>query len=918
MNDDGSYEYSGATPTVPWADLSGLPQPGVAVPIRLRVTDTFGAINSNATTLTIYDNRPVADFTASPNPAAPTQVITFDGSPSYHTHPGHSIVLYEWDFDTDGTFDASSASPTTTYAYASFGAFTATLRVTDDNTPAKTDSTSLIIQINQGNRPPVADADGPYSIDIGADLPLDGTGSYDPDAAYGDSIVSYEWDMNDDGSYEYSGATPTVPWADLSGLPQPGVAVPIRLRVTDTFGATDSNATTLTIFDNRPVADFIASPNPAAPTQVITFDGSSSYHTHPGHSIILYEWDFDTDGTFDASSASPTTTYAYSSFGAFTAMLRVTDDNTPAKTDSTSLIIQINQGNRPPVADADGPYVLYEGGSITLDGSGSYDPDTAYGDSIVAYEWDLDNDGQYADALGATIMTAFNDDGSYTIGLRVTDSFGASGTDTATVTVEDLAPTAAFTWNPEPQNEGSAIVFTDMSTSSPDNIVSRTWDFAGMGTSPAVNPSFTFMDNGIYTVTLTVTDEDGSTDTISHDVTINDLAPTAAFTWSPEPQNEGSAVTFNDMSTSSPDIIVSRTWDFAGLGTSPAINPSFIFIDNGSYTVTLTVTDEDGSTDTASHDITINDLAPTATLTGDTALDEGQIGNYDASGSTSSPDAIMNYEWDWEYDGTTFNPSGDTGTLQSHSWPAGGIYTVAVRVTDDDGSTGIAALIVTVSRINNPPVANDVPAVTDQDTPVNIMLSAYDPDGDDLSYGIVSPPVNGTLSGTAPDLTYTPNAGYTGPDSFTYMVNDGYLDSNTATVTITVNPVSVEAVLFAVEYAWGAPAPGYKWDPFPLIFIGWTHVRIENRGNTDVYNVTASITGYPTSQTVPDPDVTIGDIAAGASAWSIDTFTTRTDMTITVDPCDGWVWRIEYDDEFGVHHIIENVPEFPPGEGPCG
>ena len=95
------------------------------------------------------------------------------------------------------------------------------------------------------------------------------------------------------------------------------------------------------------------------------------------------------------------------------------------------------------------------------------------------------------------------------------------------------------------------------------------------------------------------------------------------------------------------------------------------------------------------------------------------------------------------------------------------------------------------------------------------------------------------------------------------------------------------------------------------------NVRIENRGDGDAFNVTATITDWPANTEVPDPDVAVGDIPAGSSAWSGDTFTVHVDMANPVDPCEGVIWRIEYDDAAGVHHVIEGVPQFPPGEGPC-
>jgi lysophospholipase L1-like esterase len=88
---------------------------------------------------------------------------------------------------------------------------------------------------------------------------------------------------------------------------------------------------------------------------------------------------------------------------------------------------------------------------------------------------------------------------------------------------------------------------------------------------------------------------------------------------------------------------------------------------------------------------------------------------------------------------------------------------------------------------NNAPVADDLIASTEENTAVAIILSGSDLDGDPLTFTVKSGPSSGTLSGTAPELTYTPDADFTGIDSFTYIANDGTADSDEATVTITVN-----------------------------------------------------------------------------------------------------------------------------------
>jgi hypothetical protein len=94
------------------------------------------------------------------------------------------------------------------------------------------------------NHSPVANAGGPYIVHAGQPLTLDGSASTDPDTARGDTIVSYAWDIGDDGTYEYSVVSPSVPWDQLSGLPF-NTNIPLRLLVTDSSGFTGVDTTVL-------------------------------------------------------------------------------------------------------------------------------------------------------------------------------------------------------------------------------------------------------------------------------------------------------------------------------------------------------------------------------------------------------------------------------------------------------------------------------------------------------------------------------------------------------------------------------------------------------------------------------------------------------------------------------------------------
>ena len=120
-----------------------------------------------------------------------------------------------------------------------------------------------------------------------------------------------------------------------------------------------------------------------------------------------------------------------------------------------------------------------------------------------------------------------------------------------------------------------------------------------------------------------------------------------------------------------------------------------------------------------------------------------------------------------------------------------GVDSFTYKANDGSLDSNIATVTITVTpTVVNAPVANNVDITTPEDTAVVTVLSATDLDGGALTYNILTQPSNGVLSGEAPNLTYTPNSNYNGADSFTYQVNDGTLDSNIGTVTITVTSIN--------------------------------------------------------------------------------------------------------------------------------
>ncbi len=175
--------------------------------------------------------------------------------------------------------------------------------------------------------------------------------------------------------------------------------------------------------------------------------------------------------------------------------------------------------NVSPIANAGGTYVLNEGASISLSSAGSTDPDG----TITNYAWDLDGDGQFDDASGATAGFTTTNSGSYIVGLQVTDNRGAIATATATVTVNNLAPTANAGIN-QSGFVGTPLTLSAAGSSDPGNdIVSYAWDLDNDGLfddASGVSTSFSAATAGTYTVRVRATDADGAASVDSAIITI--------------------------------------------------------------------------------------------------------------------------------------------------------------------------------------------------------------------------------------------------------------------------------------------------------------------------------------------------------------------------------------------------------------
>ncbi|WP_146848049.1 PKD domain-containing protein, partial [Cellulomonas terrae] len=487
---------------------------------------------------------------------------------------------------------------------------------------------------------------------------LDATGSSDPDG----TIASSAWTFGDGGVA--TGSTTSHTYA------APGTYT-VTLTVTDDQGGTaaTSQQVTVTAPNQPPVAAFTATPTEL----VVAVDAAGS--SDPDGTVAGYAWSFG-DG---ATATGPTASHLYATGGTKTVTLTVTDDDGAATTVTQDVVVV--PPNVAPVAAITATTSTL---TVDVDSAGSSDPDG----SLVSTAWTFGDGGTATTSAASHTYAA---PGTYPVTLTVTDDRGGIATATTEVTVAlaNVAPAAVFTATPT----GLTVGVDATGSGDPDgSIVDYAWSFGDGGTASGLTASHVYASSGTRTVTLTVTDDDGATSTSSQDVTVvkPNVAPVAAFT---SAATDLSVAVDASTSGDSDGTIASYAWTFGDEGTASGITATHTYAAAGTYTVTLTTTDDQGASSSTTHDVTVAapvpNLAPVAAFTTTATFLSLAV---DGSTSSDADGTVASYAWDFGDGATATGP-----TPPAHVYATAGSYLVSLTVTDDDGEAATTSRTVSVT-----------------------------------------------------------------------------------------------------------------------------------------------------------------------------------------------------------------------------
>ena len=299
-----------------------------------------------------------------------------------------------------------------------------------------------------------------------------------------------------------------------------------------------------------------------------------------------------------------------------------------------------------------------------------------------------------------------------------------------------------LSWTAQVTDPGSSDVITGL------------WDFGdGSPGASGLSASHAYADDGIYTVSFEASDNDGAASSSTLTVIVSNEGPSIT-SLSVSNGNEGETLSFTGTAVDAGDDTLTYSWDFGdGSPASTGSTVSHAFSDDGSFSVSLTVSDEDSGSATAIAPVVIGNLPPEIqTISGPASGEEGQLLYFSATASdpSSADAASLVFTWDFG-DGSPIQ----TGASLSHSFPDNDNWQLIVTASDDDGGSDSSSLSVLTSNVT-PTITSQPPPMATEGTFYSYLPSVHDPSEDTLIWtlapsapaGMVLDPSNGQVSWT--------------------------------------------------------------------------------------------------------------------------------------------------------------------------
>ncbi len=428
-----------------------------------------------------------------------------------------------------------------------------------------------------------------------------------------------------------------------------------------------------------------------------------------------------------------------------TVTITANDGNAGVSTTTFSLTVN----NVAPMATFNAPASVNEGSAINLSLTSPSDPSSADTSAGFTYAFDCgDGAGYGAFSSSDSASCPTTDNGTRTVKGKIRDKDGGESEYTASVTIDNVAPTAIFTAS-SPVDEGgssSLSLTSPFDPSSADTSAGFTYAFdcgdgSGYGTpSSTSTATCTMQDNPSQVVKGKIIDKDGGFTEYMATVTVNNLPPTIISVTNDGPIDEGSSSTVTVSATDPAGSNDPLSYEFDcdndliyEVGPQAGNSASCSFGDNGSFQVNVRVTDGDGGEDADSTTVTVNNVAPTATFNAPASVDEGSDINLSLTAPVEVAADLPTLEYAFDCgDGAGY---GAFSSSNSASCPTtdNGIRTVKGKIKDKDGGESEYTAMVTVSNV--PPMvilssANDT-AVNESGTATHTYNYTISDPGDD-------------------------------------------------------------------------------------------------------------------------------------------------------------------------------------------